>query len=116
MHLPSQGLRDVALNGQTHRHCLYWKDAGCSMLVGAKRKSRFIGNTGYKNDLNPYFIPAKRDLRPRRTSPLRSSQHPDARIQYLFVCRLKIIFTNLTHLLSFWPNKTFNAHNAYRRE
>jgi hypothetical protein len=38
------------------------------MLVGAKRKSRFIGDTGYKNDLAPYFI-----------------QHLASSIQYLLV-------------------------------
>jgi len=41
-------------------------------------------DTGYKNDLDPYFI-----------------QHPETRIQYLFICCPKGIFKNLTHLLSF---------------
>ena len=49
-------------------------DARCSMLVGAKRKSRFIGDTGYRNYLDPYFI-----------------QHPDTRIQYLFIGCAKAI-------------------------
>ena len=42
-------------------------DARCflerSGLVRLRRESRFIGNTGYKNDLDPYFIPAERDFR-----------------------------------------------------
>jgi hypothetical protein len=42
-------------------------DAGYSILVGAKRKSRSIGNTGYNNDLAPYFI-----------------QHLASSIKYLF--------------------------------
>jgi len=70
--------------------------AGCSMLVGAKRKSRFIGDTGYKNDLDPYFIqhPACRvvAMKERRL---------EIRIQYLFVYCPMVISKNLTCLLSF---------------
>ena len=49
-------------------------------------------DTGYKNDLDPYFI-----------------QHPETRIQYLFVYYPKAIFKNQTHLLSFQSFKAVKA-------
>jgi hypothetical protein len=53
-------------------------DAGCSMLVGAKRKSRFIGDTGYKNDFDPYFI-----LNPACQVVALKERRLETRIQYL---------------------------------